>query len=166
MESRAELFGRLNEVSPTLAADLVDPLAEFLRVARDVVGGDSDKVLLMIEITARSSHHPEFRDLDPARILAGQIERLPSLGTNMRSLADSTGVPRETVRRKVKELVDAGWVEWCDGRLHYTPAGYRAVAPAREAILRMAVRYFEVLGNWTKAQLSRPGAADGVLSAG
>lgn len=32
-------------------------------------------------------------------------------GCNAFSLSQATGVPRETVRRKVKQLVDLGWIE-------------------------------------------------------
>ena len=65
---------------------------------------------------------------------------LPGFGTNMRSLAESTGIPRETVRRKVALLIARGWVVTDEGTLYYTIDGYRSVEPARDAIMRMYVR--------------------------
>lgn len=51
-----------------------------------------------------------------------EIHRYESLHTNARSISDSTGIPRETVRRKVHALIAAGWVIRGDDNLAVTPA--------------------------------------------
>ena len=99
--------------------------------------------LIMITITLRSSCHPDFRSLDPADTGTGHL--MPGYGTNGRSLAESTGIPRESVRRKVKQLIAAGWVARHGAHLRYTVRGYHAVAPAREAMLRLYVRGVQVI---------------------
>jgi hypothetical protein len=143
--SRPQVVELLDARSTAIAADLMEPLAHFLHVARELVQQDADKVLLMMIIIVRSNLHPDFRKLDPADIRAGRVRRLPSLGINLRSLAESTGIPRETVRRKVQDLIEAGWVERQGSHLAYTLKAYEAAGPARQALLRLAARTYEVV---------------------
>jgi hypothetical protein len=142
--STTDLIGLISAQSRAIAYDLVDPVARMLVVAREVCAGDFDKVLLMVVITLRSSQHPEFKMLQDADS-AEHPSALPGFGTNARSLADSTGIPRETVRRKVGQLVKAGWVVRVGQTLCYSARGYEAVAPARDAIIRMYARGYQVL---------------------
>jgi hypothetical protein len=143
--SRPQIVELLDARSTAIAGDLVEPLAHFLQVARKLVQHDADKVLLMLIIIVRANLHPDYRKLDPADIRAGRVSRLPSLGVNLRSLAESTGIPKETVRRKVQELIEAGWVERQGSHLLYTLKAYEAADPARQALLRMAARNYEVV---------------------
>ncbi|MET0295210.1 MAG: hypothetical protein ABW042_09360 [Phenylobacterium sp.] len=129
--------------SRRVAYDLVEPLSRFLSIARELCDGDLDQVVLMIALTLRSSLHPDFRALEEAELEALGV--LPGFGTNMRSLADSTGIPRETARRKLALLIERGWITWHRGALHYTASGYRSVEPARVAMIRMNVRGFQVV---------------------
>jgi len=144
--SRTEIVELLDAKSTAIAADLVEPLTNFLSIARSLVQHDAEKMLLMLVIIVRTNLHPEYRRLDPADIRAGRVRRLPSLGVNLRSLAESTGIPKETVRRKVQDLIDAGWVERSGSHLLFTPKAYKAAEPARAALLRMAARTYEVVG--------------------
>lgn len=75
--------------------------------------------------------HREFdRDLDMVVILAVIAERHyanlmqdgmgPGVAINTLSVAQYTGIPRETVRRKVGALVTKGWVG-CDARGRLAP---------------------------------------------
>lgn len=41
---------------------------------------------------------------------SGNVSSTPRLDINLRSIAAFSGIPRETVRRKVAELVKRGWV--------------------------------------------------------
>src|SRR3954454_8966828 len=97
-----ELIDLVNDNSRAVAYDLVEPLSRFLAVARDLCDGDLEQVVLMVAVSLRSSPHPEFRSLTEAELDHRAV--LPGFGTNMRSLAASTGIPRETVRRKVTLL--------------------------------------------------------------
>ena len=130
-----------------IASEVLEPLSRFLEVARGVCNGDAEKVIIMVSIVLRTSLHPAYRDLTPDAIEHGDFKLFPSLGVNITSLGASTGIPRETVRRKVQDLVDTGWLVRTDRSIRYTREGYRAVAPAREAIVRLLVRAFEIEDN-------------------
>jgi DNA-binding transcriptional regulator YhcF (GntR family) len=130
---------------PVVAADLLEPLLRFMTVARDILGGDAEKILIMLVISVRTKQHPDFVDLTPEQLSSGEMPMLPSLGVNVRSIADSTGIPKETVRRKAAELVDAGFFTRKDGDFRYTAEGYEAVAPAREALERLAARNYQIV---------------------
>lgn len=55
---------------------------------------------------------------------------------NAMSISQSTGIPRETVRRKVRDLENRGWIERRDGGvLTATEKAARELAPATEATL-------------------------------
>ena len=149
---REQLLAQVREGYPTVAPELLQPLLRFFTLARDLVGGDADKILVMLVIAVRTTQHPDFSTFTTDELRAGDVPLLPTLGINIRSIADSTGMPRETVRRKVGELVEAGWVLREDNQIRYTAAGFAAVEPAREAIEDMAVRYFEVVRRLDRPQ--------------
>jgi hypothetical protein len=143
--TRAAMLAQVAAAYPTIAEDLAQPLLNFITIARETVGGDADKILLILTVGVRTSQHPEFADLTPGGLRRGETPVLPSLGINIRSIADSTGIPRETVRRKVGELVKAGWLVREGNDVRYTAEGYLAVTPARDAILALAVRNYETV---------------------
>jgi DNA-binding IclR family transcriptional regulator len=59
---------------------------------------------------------------------------------NLQSIADCSGIPRETVRRKVQALQRAGWVrKRDDGYLIATGQAAVDLAPATEASLKYLV---------------------------
>lgn len=141
--SPSELLDLLNAHSREVAYDLVEPLLRVLIVARETCGGDLEQALVMIAISLRSSRHPDFRNLEEAEV--DLRETLPGFGTNIRSVADSTGMARETTRRKVTQLIEAGWVVRRDRRLCYSAEGYRAVEPVRQSIMQMYARGYGVM---------------------
>jgi hypothetical protein len=136
--SRLQLAELISRHSRSVAYPLVEPFLRVLMVARECCGGDLDTALIMVAITLRSSRHPDFAKLE--EIAADSATPLPSFGTNVRSLAESTGIPRETARRKVQQLVDAGWVVREGTTLRYSALGYHAVEPVRVAIIDMYAR--------------------------
>lgn len=130
----------LTELYPTIATELLKPLIQLLTVARDVCGGDVDKFLIILVVAVRTTEHPAFKTFSQADLLAGKVPVMPSLGTNMRSVAASVGIPKETARRKLADIYDAGWLVR-DGRdIRFTAKGYRELAPVREAIEALALR--------------------------
>jgi hypothetical protein len=137
-----DLVELMSERPTSIGYEIAEPLARFLRTARDTAGGDLDKALVMVEIILRASQHPSYRGLTPDDLEAEDEAVFPSLGTNVRSIADSTGISKETVRRKVLELIEAGWVVRQGRSLYYSVDGYRAISPAREAMLRMYARAY------------------------
>ncbi len=86
---------------PEIAGSLLEPLFDVLRVAREVCGGDMDKALIILVVAIRTADHPQFATYTRDQLQSGAVPVFPSLGTNLRSIADSLGAPRETVRRKV-----------------------------------------------------------------
>jgi hypothetical protein len=135
---------------PQIATELLEPLTRLLQLARTYCDGDIDKFLVVMVIALRTTQHPDFRAARPEQIVSGEMPILPSLGVNIRSIADSLGVPKETVRRKVQELIEAEWAVRLDGFLYFKAKGYADLAPVREELEMMAVRYYEVV-----AQLSQ-----------
>lgn len=129
-----------------VSGELTEPLLNVMIVMRNLCGGDLDKALMMLMVTVRSSTHPDFRALMSGQVQSDAEPVLPSFGTNVSSIAASIGIPNETARRKMHELIKAGWVVRHRGRLKYTPTGYAAVAAAREEIIRMYAKGHEAIG--------------------
>ena len=124
----------------SVAKELVGPMVDLLALARRVFGGDLDKLLIVLVVALRTAQDPKVADISFDDVLAGRVESYPSLRTNVRSIADSTGVPRETVRRKVADLVAVGWIARDGDDLSYTPEASRALTPIREAMIESAAR--------------------------
>ena len=61
----------------------------------------------------------------------------------MRSIADSSGIPKETVRRKVAALVREGLVLREGNNLSLSLAATPALTPVRDAVLKLAARNYE-----------------------
>jgi hypothetical protein len=55
----------------------------------------------MLSVAIRTTEHTAFATFSQAQLLSGEVPIFPTLGTNVRSIADSIGAPRETIRRKV-----------------------------------------------------------------
>lgn len=135
---------------PRLAKDLLRPLLAVLASARGVCAGDAQKSEILMLIAMRSVEHPDFLKLSYETIVSGAAASYGSLGTNIRSIADSSGIPRETVRRKVSELTAAGLVERNGNSLSLSPKASRVIGPLREAVLRLAVANFELIAGLTR----------------
>jgi hypothetical protein len=144
-ESEQALLRRMSERYPVVAEGLLSPLLDLLRLSREHCGGDVDRFLILLEVAVRTVQHPSFAKYSQDELLSGEVAVFPTLGTNLRSIAASVGIPKESVRRKVAELVDEGWLHRSGRSLHFTSAGYRTLAPVRESIERLAVRYAAVV---------------------
>ena len=89
----------------------VPSLVQFLIDCRKSFDGDLDLFLVLAAIGDRSfnaRHVPP--DLDFETWSARETPDLRSEEINVLSLAHYTGIPRETVRRKLSILVEKGWV--------------------------------------------------------
>lgn len=80
-----------------------------LRAMYQAYDGDLTLCLVLGEIASRNTErfYDERRGYQPASF-NGQRQYLPC---NALSISDVTGIPRETVRRKLAKLVDLGWIE-------------------------------------------------------
>lgn len=143
--SRAALTALISGNTPLIAAAVNEPVVRFLVVSRDLCGGDLDMLLVLMVIIQRANLHPDFRAIDAEAIRAGDDGPMPALDVNVQSIADSTRIPKETVRRKVARLLELGWIERDGRKLRYTAEGYRAMDPAREVLIRMTARIAEAV---------------------
>lgn len=137
---------------PQLAHSLLRPLLDLLSVSRQACGGDVDKFLIMLVVAVRTTEHRLFATFTQEQLLSGEIAVFPSLGTNVRSVAESTGVPKETIRRKVSDLIEAGWIVRNGNDLYFTAFAYQQLAGVRIAIEQLAVRDFEAIAELIRRQ--------------
>lgn len=89
----------------------VENLVMLLIECRKAIG-DLDTVLLLSAIGDRSmsSRKTDWSRTDEELYRKWEKRPAPE-NINLQSLSDFTGVPRETARRKVSELIERGWVE-------------------------------------------------------
>jgi hypothetical protein len=136
---------------PPISDQLVGPFLDLLETLKAACHGDFDKNIILLSIAARTVRHPEFGGISYEQRLSGEVPAFPNMGVNGRSIAESSGIPRETVRRKLAELIAAGWIGQSGRNLHFTPEGYRALTPAREALVRTAYLFAEVVDRHRQA---------------
>jgi hypothetical protein len=140
---------------PVVAKDLLNPLLDLFSLSRQACGGDVDKFLVLLCIAVRTTEHSAFAKLTPDQLASGEIPIFPTLGANVRSIADSLRIPKESVRRKVAEMIEAGWVAREGNNLMFTARAYREVAHVRVAIESLAVRNYEIVDGLQKASLQK-----------
>ena len=103
-------FGKLHALH-------VEALMRHLIECRRVCDGDMDLFLVLMIIgertfTARGA--PEEMSLTD--FSEGTVRSLRPAAINLQSIADYSGIPRETVRRKIEILIEKGWVERSERR--------------------------------------------------
>lgn len=130
---------------PQLAKEFLAPLVELLGEGRTASGGDLDKLLIVLVVGLRTAEHRGSVDIDFEQVLRGEVDVYPSLSTNVRSIADSTGIPKESVRRKVAALVEAGLIRREDNSLSLAPHASRVLTAWREKLFDLAIRYHQLL---------------------
>ena len=143
--TRAELERLVAENYSSVSLGLLTPLLDVLSLSREACGGDMDKFLIMLVVAIRTTGHRDFARYTRDQLLSGEVPVFPSLGVNIQSIADSIGASKETTRRKVTELVQAGWIERAGNKLYFTAKAYRDFEKVRERIGKMAVRHNEVV---------------------
>lgn len=134
----------LRENYAQIAKDILRPLVEIFAITRNMCGGDAQKAEILLLIALRTAMHPRFARLSYAEIASGEVEAYESLSTNVRSIADSSGMPRETVRRKVAELVSAGLVERRGNKLSLRPNASTVLTPLRDGVLRLVAAHYRL----------------------
>jgi DNA-binding MarR family transcriptional regulator len=127
---------RIRENYSRFAPALLSALTDYLIVSRRQAN-DLDQQLVLLVIMLRSAMARGFAELPSEKVLAGDLETLPTLWTNIRSIADSTGIPRETVRRKVNDLIKAGLVKRSGQLLTITPEAFPESRFATDKFIRL-----------------------------
>ena len=135
-----------------IAREVLAPVYEVLRVGRETCDGDLDKLLIVLAVGMRTAEHKDIGGYDLDAVLSGQVETYPSLSTNVRSVADSTGIPKESVRRKVQALVEAGWIVRHGKTLSLAPYASRMLTDFREQVLQMVVRNHQTVSSMLPPQ--------------
>ena len=135
------LLDRYPVVAPVLLAALV----ELMIAGRRESNGDLDTSLVLSLLALRSFQAPAMTELAAEDVLGGTAPALPSLGTNVHSIAASTDISRETVRRKVNQLIEAGLVVRRDGKLMLSPTALPARKQLRAKIVRLAAESHAVV---------------------
>ena len=128
---------RIRENYSRLAPALLSALTDYLIVSRRQAN-DLDRQLVLLIIMLRSTMARGFADLPSEQVLSGDLESLPTLWTNIRSIADSTGIPRETVRRKVNDLIKDGLVKRSGQLLTITPRAFPDTRFVVDKFVRLA----------------------------
>jgi DNA-binding transcriptional ArsR family regulator len=100
----AELVDQFGKSYPTYQYAFVDFIVEHLTDLSRSFEGDFQQVMLLAILGQRRLK---------AQIMAGRPGRAlaPTTAVSASRLADVTGIPRETVRRKLATLKDRGWIE-------------------------------------------------------
>ncbi|MDB5451244.1 MAG: hypothetical protein JWQ52_2372 [Phenylobacterium sp.] len=135
----------LREHYPVIAKDLIGPLLEVLWTAREACGGDLDKFYVVLVVAMRSAEDRRVASLNFDEVLSGAVSSYPSLTTNIRSVSESTGVPKETVRRKVAALIADGWIRRDGNNLSFTPHATRMLTKVREPLLAFAASSYQTV---------------------
>lgn len=123
-----------------VAKDFLAPMIDVLHVGRAACDGDLDKLLIVLVVAMRTAEDKRVLDLELEDVLSGALQTYPSLSTNVRSISDSTGIPKESVRRKVAALVEAGWIIRDDHSLSLAPHASRMLTDFREQLFQQAIR--------------------------
>lgn len=106
--------------------------------------GDMDQLLILSVIGDRTLGTARAKGLNYADFLEGKRAVGIPRRINTQSVADSTGIPRETVRRKIRRLIERGWVQKNeDGTLEVTESAAVDLASATQATFD----YFLAIGN-------------------
>lgn len=90
----------------------VHSLTRFLIECRKSFDGDLDMFLVLAVIGERtySQQHAD-PSLTYDEFQSGRAANTRVRDINLRSIAEFSGIPRETVRRKIAALAERGWVE-------------------------------------------------------
>lgn len=129
---------------------ILDPWTQYLIAARSAFDGDMDKMLVLAVIGAMSLQDKGFPLRDPAPhsyddLLSPNATALEPRPINIESIALFTGIPRESVRRKVLDLMARKWVA-------RTAQGYLVVLPAAAVDLEaLSAQLFRLIGQITSA---------------
>jgi len=106
----------------------------LLVLCRELCDGDLDQVLILSAIGTRTLMNRRTAGLSYTEFRKGHRPAGVSRHINLQSIADGTGIPRETVRRKINSLIERGWVRKNrDNTIEVTPKAVTDLAPATQA---------------------------------
>lgn len=143
----------------------MEGFVRLMLILRRTFGGDLDQMLVLAVIGDRKlARRASVAEPSYDRLGYSEMRDPSSVAINPHSIAEYTGIPRETVRRKVAALVARGWVERSEkGDLRTTAKVAEDLQHGTEATLD----YLRAIADaFDRARASatprhRPGAANG-----
>lgn len=119
-------------------------LLEMLRIARGYAKVDLESLLVLLCVNDATMRPFMLTDSDLPLPTSAQIDEKLRGSISRRMIADETGLPRETVRRKADELVEAGLlIVDPEGRLRARPLLANADAQANVDALHAAISRYQ-----------------------
>jgi predicted transcriptional regulator len=113
-----------------------DAFCELLVTLRRHFDGDLDRMLVLAIVASRHLARGRLDDISYHQLISEEKPEKGPAPINVQSIADYAGIPRETVRRKVRDLEQSGWVKRNDkGLLTVDARAAQELAPATEATL-------------------------------
>jgi len=114
-----------------------DAFCELLVQLRRQFDGDLDRMLVLGIIGSRTLARGRVEGMSYDEFMSSARPDNEPAPINLQSIADYSGIPRETVRRKVRDLEQQGWIIRRDnGYLIATAKAAQDLEPATEATLR------------------------------
>jgi hypothetical protein len=114
-----------------------DAFSELLVTLRQQFDGDLDRMLVLAIIGSRHLARRGMEGLSYNRFMSCDLAEPEPAPINIQSIADYSGIPRETVRRKVRDLEKLGWLIRSEkGYLIASRQAAKDLAPATEATMR------------------------------
>lgn len=118
----------------------VDALCELLIVLRQQFFGDLDLMLILAIIGSRALPARQTSNMTYAEFISDNTKDRTDQPINIQSIAECSGIARETVRRKVHKLEDLGFIARDpSGMLTVTDKAINQLAPATEASLQYLI---------------------------
>ncbi len=118
----------------------VDALCELLIVLHQQFFGDLDLMLILAIIGSRALPARQTSNMTYAEFISDNTKDRADQPINIQSIAECSGIARETVRRKVHKLEDLGFIARDpSGMLTVTDKAINQLAPATEASLQYLI---------------------------
>ncbi|WP_417604528.1 hypothetical protein [Oceanimonas baumannii] len=118
----------------------VKALTELLIKLRQHFDGDLDLMLILAIIGTRSQPSRQTNTMTYAQFISGDRPLPASRPINIQSVAECSGIARETVRRKVAKLADMGLIKReQSGNLMITALATNPLTSSTEASLQYLV---------------------------
>jgi hypothetical protein len=139
-----------------------DGFTAMLVVCRKLCDGDLDLVLILSAIGTRTLMNRRTAGLSYSEFREGHRPAGVSRHINLQSIAEGTGIPRETVRRKINSLIERGRVRRNeDNTLEVTGQAVADLAPATQAtfdyLLDVGNAVLDIVAATEKQSADHPG---------
>jgi hypothetical protein len=93
-----------------------DAMLRLCRLASDIYGPDLERFVILLAVISAGASHLQ-RDAEVRSLYSDDAAVPPELflGVSRRAIAESVGLPRETVRRRIEVLIGSGHLVEEDG---------------------------------------------------